>query len=396
MSKSSKNGNGMGNLRKRSDGRWELKKTITYANGDKKRMSFYGHSKAEVTRKYEAYLKDIAIMPSRHSNISVATYMRKYFLPAKKLSLKTSSFNRLVKTVEYQVIPAIGDVNVQQLTKYNILDMLQQLQDDGKSVSTQRKAYYAVRAMCNFAKGELIMQSPCDQIPVPSDDTGSDHPVVFLDDKEITVFKEELFRQYKNGRFCYGKNHWALMLELQTGLRPGEICGLLYEDINFDKDGQPESIHVRHTVVDVQDVNSDLVQKTKPVIQNSTKTKGSNRTVPLNDIAQKCILTLIEINQAEKAKDKLVTSKSGGVLSPKVLTKTYNRVIAATHGAIDPTKRGAHTLRRTFATQLFERDMDIKVVSHLLGHASIQTTLDIYIGLSKDKLKKELGKFDNI
>lgn len=396
MSKAKKNGNGMGYLRKRSDGRWELSKTITYANGDKKRKSFYGHSKAEATRKYEAYLKDIAIMPSRHSNISVATYMRKYFLPAKKLSLKQSSFNRLVKTVEYQVIPSIGNINVQQLTKYNILDMLQQLQDDGKSVSTQRKAYYAIRAMCNFAKGELIMRSPCDQIPVPSDDVGTDHQIIFLSGKEISIFKKELFRQYKNGRYRYGKNRWALMLELQTGLRPGEICGLLYEDINFDEDSQPESIHVCHTVVDVQDVNSDLVKKTKPVIQNSTKTKGSNRRVPLNGIAKKCVLNLIEINHAEKAKDKLVTSKSGGVLSPKVLTKTFNRVIAGTKGAINPKKRGAHTLRRTFATQLFERDIDIKVISQLLGHASVQTTLDIYVGLSKGKLKKELRKFDNI
>jgi integrase len=396
MRKTSKNGNGMGYLRKRSDGRWELSKTITYANGDKKRKSFYGHSKAEVYRKYEAYLKDIAIMPSRHSTITVTTYMRKYFLPAKKLSLKTSSFNRLVKTVEYQVIPIIGEVNVQQLTKYNILDMLQQLQDDGKSISTRRKAYYAVRAMCNFAKGELIMQSPCDMIPVPSDDTGTDHPVLFLDDKEIIVFKKELFGKYKNGTYCYGKNRWALMLELQTGLRPGEICGLLYGDINFDDKHEPESIHVRHTVIDVQDVDSDLVEKTKPVIQNSTKTKGSNRTVPLNDIARKCVLELIDANHAEKPRDKVVTSKSGGVLSPKVLTKTYNRVIAATNGAIDPKKRGAHTLRRTFATQLFERDMDIKVVSQLLGHASIQTTLDIYIGLSKNKLNKELQKLDNI
>ena len=96
------------------------------------------------------------------------------------------------------------------------------------------------------------------------------------------------------------------------------------------------------------------------------------------------------------ADDALITANDGGLLAPKNLTRTFNRVIKATKGKIPLFKTGAHTLRRTFATQLFERNMDVKMVSKLMGHTSIQTTLDIYVGLSKTKMDKELEKFDNI
>lgn len=47
-----------------------------------------------------------------------------------------------------------------------------------------------------------------------------------------------------------------------------------------------------------------------------------------------------------------------------------------------------HALRHTFATRWIEFGMDVKSLSEVLGHASVQITLDIYVH-SSDKLKRE-------
>lgn len=52
-----------------------------------------------------------------------------------------------------------------------------------------------------------------------------------------------------------------------------------------------------------------------------------------------------------------------------------------------------HILRHTFATRLCESGVNIKVIQDVLGHADIQTTMNIYIDVTKDLKKKEIAAF---
>lgn len=394
--KKERNPNGAGSMRKRADGRYELIQRITFSNGTKKKKSFYGRTKSEAIRKYNAFLKEVAVMPSSVTNITVAEYFDKYFLPMKKSNIKSDSFNRLCKTVEYQVKPYIGNIPMQQLTKYSVLSMLDALNEKNYSVSTRKKAYDAVNACCKFALGDLIMTNPCDKVPTPSKETGSKKQIIFFTKNEIAIFKTQLFKQYGCGTYIYGKNRWAISLEMQTGMRPGEICGLLLEDINFNKDHMPISIHVQHKALDPQDKIDDNTEKEPAQIVDSLKTDKSNRVIPLTKEAQNAVLALIDVNRPKKPKDMLVTNKYGGVLAPKDLTRIFNRIVAGTKGKIPAYKKGAHTLRRTFASQMYERGYDAKFTAELMGHTSVQMTLDFYTGLSKMKMDKELKRFDSI
>lgn len=393
----SRSAKGSGTMQRRSNGSYEYIMTIHYLNGVKKRKSFYGKSKAQAIRKYKEYMQNIAIMPSFNTDITVEKYLLQYFLPYKIQTLKSSSYKRLYKTIKYQVIPILGQIKMQKLTKYNIQDMQNELKLKGESISSQKKAYDAINGACKFALGELLMTNPCAQIRAPRKETGSAaHTIVFLDTNEIKIFKEELFRTYPNGIPLYGKNRWTLLLQLQTGLRPGEICGIQLKDIKFDDRQRPVFIHVQHIAIDPQDEISNFIAKSPAMIQNSVKTAHSNRHVPLNPEAQEAIYHLMKINHVKNSNDLLITNKFNKVLAPRYLTKTYNSVIDGTHGKIPPSKKGAHTLRRTFATQLFERKINIKTISYLLGHSSIVTTLDWYVGLSEKKKLSEIEKFDNI
>lgn len=52
-----------------------------------------------------------------------------------------------------------------------------------------------------------------------------------------------------------------------------------------------------------------------------------------------------------------------------------------------------HILRHTFATRLCESGVNIKVIQDVLGHADIETTMNIYIDVTKDLKKKEIAAF---
>jgi integrase/recombinase XerD len=52
-----------------------------------------------------------------------------------------------------------------------------------------------------------------------------------------------------------------------------------------------------------------------------------------------------------------------------------------------------HSMRRTFVTNLFEQGIDVKIVSKLVGHSNIQTTMNTYYTVRDDRLKDVTQNF---
>lgn len=73
----------------------------------------------------------------------------------------------------------------------------------------------------------------------------------------------------------------------------------------------------------------------------------------------------------------IVCGAKGTVIPPERLERTFYRILK--NAGLE--KTGVHSLRHTFASVLFAKGVDVKTVSKLLGHASIQITLNTYIHL---------------
>ena len=54
----------------------------------------------------------------------------------------------------------------------------------------------------------------------------------------------------------------------------------------------------------------------------------------------------------------------------------------------------AHQLRHTYASMLYMAGVDVVTAKELMGHADVQTTLEIYTHLSKSHKVKEISKLD--
>lgn len=206
--------------------------------------------------------------------------------------------------------------------------------------------------------------------------------------REIRVLTQE--QQKKFIEVCK-KDDGGLpfILMIATGIRRAEVLGLRWEDLN-EKDC---TIKVVQSVLRVKDFNGKD-GKTK-LIFDTPKTKNSIRTIP---IPEAVLIDLLDHRKKQKLEVKefetigleyqhhnlIFASKTGQPIEPRNLNRKFYKLI----DKAGIQNINLHGLRHSFATRLLEEKEPAKVVQELLGHKSIQITLDTYSHVS-DELKRE-------
>lgn len=195
----------------------------------------------------------------------------------------------------------------------------------------------------------------------------------------------------------YIKNHekWSrwytiFCVMINTGLRLGEITGLRWSDVDLQK----QSICVNHALIYYN--NED--QGSKYHICN-VKTEASLRVVPFDLTTKEAFLLEQEYQKNNNIKclveidgytDFVFLNRFGGVFGQSVLNRALKRIICeynekqiqGTEDVVLPYIT-CHQLRHTYANILCENKVNPKVIQQLMGHAGIETTLDIYTNLSE-------------
>ena len=184
----------------------------------------------------------------------------------------------------------------------------------------------------------------------------------------------------------------AALIMMLTGLRVGELLALEWSDIDFEN----RRLYVRQHAV--------KIAPNKFEVQPGTK-NGKNRyvTIPEN---------LIEFLEKSKlnAKSYLVFPKTDNTLNtPSSWKSAWNSYINTLNwknsgykgSKFDPKgypksiKINPHQLRHTYATLLYKSGTDLKTASKLLGHSTVQLTLDIYTHLDEEYKTLDISKFND-
>ena len=164
----------------------------------------------------------------------------------------------------------------------------------------------------------------------------------FKYDEELEKFKAEAFRTHSTGNRVY-QQAGAYILMLNTGLRAGELMGLLNSDIDLEN----KTITIRQAVklVDQRDGTKLIGGKVKKV--GKPKTTTSKRVVPLNSTAIEMVHDLRkEFYFGEDSP--LVCDSTGDYANPTNLRKRLYRI----EDAAGIETKGLHAFRHTFATKL--------------------------------------------
>ncbi|MYE41865.1 MAG: site-specific integrase [Chloroflexi bacterium] len=152
-------------------------------------------------------------------------------------------------------------------------------------------------------------------------------------------------------------------LALYTGLRRSEICGLYWDDLN----PEGNSLRVVRTMVSI---TGDPAHIGEPKSQRSRRVVafGPETTELLRDCGA------VAGEHGSLVRSQVCARKDGSIILPDVLTRTFNKILKS----CGITGVRFHDLRHTHATVLLTSGVPVHVVSARLGHASIQTTVDIY------------------
>ena len=381
MEKHSKRDNGSGTIYQRGNGTWVGRISVSQ-NGKPGFKYVSGKSEAEVKRKIRDFQSQNAIIPA--SRITVEDYLQKWMKIAKSETIRRSSYDRIENTIKFQIAPYIGMIQLQQLTSDDVQTMLNTLKNDGFSHSTVKKSYDCMKVAMRYASiKEDIRKDPMLLVKMPKKELFEQKEIRFFTEKELALIVEESSRLYSNGKpvYPYGQ---AFILVANTGLRLGEVIGLKKTD--FDE--ETNSIHVRRNLQSVKkrDSNGNAITG-KVIVPNATKTYSGDRIIGLNSNALDAIRSLISRSVDSEF---VVCDKYGKVVPPERLERSFYRVLA--NAGLE--KTGMHSLRHTFASRLFAKNVDIKTISKLLGHANVQITINTYIHLLRDTNHEAVAKLE--
>ncbi|WP_296874799.1 site-specific integrase [Thomasclavelia sp.] len=172
----------------------------------------------------------------------------------------------------------------------------------------------------------------------------------------------------------------AIYISLYTGMRIGEVCGLKWEDIDFKN----QTISVVRTVQRIKDEDSKNSKTSKMIFE--PKTQSSKRVIVMTDFLAEFLLAY-KAESNPKSSKTFIISNSLEIPEPRNVQRNFKKIC----GLLD-IKATFHILRHTFATNCVKYGMDVKILSELLGHSSITTTMNLYVHPTLDYKKEQINK----
>ena len=375
-------------------GKWKGKFEIGYdAKGNRKFKSCTGNSEREV----RLLLKDL--MQKHHAGIDVSSksikvgeYFDKWFYNNVIYDLRESTSQSYEMIIRRHIKPFLGDIAFANLSSDDIKEFYRFLYDNGKlngkgglSSKTVENIHLVISSCINYAlkKGELI-RNPLLTVKLKREGK-----------KEVEVFTRE--EQKKIINEC--PNHYygmAIKFDFYTGLRAGELLGLTWDCVNFEKN----TVRINKQVQRNKNFDKRADNRTILGFVYNTKTETSTRTIK---ILRPLMKELQEYKIRQTALKKrigkdyynynLVFPREDGYFTD---AGTFLDIFTRLQKKLEIPPRNVHAIRHTFATRMLERGVQPIVVSRLLGHASIKITHDIYGHVIQDFAEQELEKMEEI
>ena len=285
------------------------------------------------------------------------------WLAYKKCSIKISTYARYTRVVLKNIDPILGLIKCRELNEHDIILFVNSLSLKNMSSKSIQDIVVIVKAIIKYGNMMGVTHVILNLIPCPK--------VVVKKMEVLSLIQIQKLNQYLL-RHPSSKNI-GIILSLYGGMRLGEICALTWDDIDLENN----KIIVNKTM---QRIYIDEYN-TKVIISNP-KTESSSREIPICSFLKEQLLMM-------DYKDGFVLrGTKGKYVEPKVLQNHFKKIIKE----IGECEFSFHILRHTFATQCIQCDVDVKSLSEILGHSSVNITLNRYVHSSFHTKMKQIAK----
>ena len=384
----------------RPDGRY----LYAYTNESHKRIYVYADTLDEL-RKKERNIMMSTWSGIEHLGEKVTVNILYDKAMSLKFGLKDSTIASYRQTYDNHVRNDLGKRDIQGIKYSDIMTFYNHLLNDKKlGIKTVQHVHTQLLVAFKLAlRDGLIVRNPVEECYESiKKQSGKQERKI----RALTLREQKTFLEYMYGHPVWGRYHSIFQTMVGTGLRIGELAGLRWQDIDLEN----RLINVNHTLVFVKKVKGE---EKEHISVSTPKTAAGIRNVPIMLPVVESIKEEYLIARAKKFRsqkiggytDFVFTQQTGTVYTSMRLdgalckiVRSYNteETLIAEYEHRKPfllPHISNHMLRHTFCTRLCERDVNIKVIQTIMGHASIKITMDIYAEVSEEK---KLAEIDNM
>lgn len=356
---------GKGTVYLRKDGRWEGRISLGRGSDGKRRTrSFYGKTREEA--EYKLFLAQNHTENEYELTEMTVSELAAEWLYVMKNRLKESTAANYQMKLEKHILPAFGGGQCCVLTAKEIYTFIENKLKTGLSARYISDIIVLLKSIFRYASREYRIKNVLDGIILPKRKKA-----------EIAVFnkkQQSILEQYIAEN--QSLTTLGISLSLNMGLRIGELCALQWRDIDLEK----RTITVRKTIQRIQNFSGK--SKTKLVV-TEPKSANSMREIPIPN-------SLIDmLKKFKNNPDSFVLSGNCKPVEPRTMQYRFAKILK---NANLPSVH-FHSLRHLFATNCVALGFDIKTLSEILGHSSIEVTLSRYVHSSMERKRKCMELF---
>ena len=383
-------GNGEGSIRQRPDGTWEARYYV-----DGKQKSIYAKTRNDVKTRLGVILVDIerkkqmerlGIVPlesetKKPPEMTVGELLEEWWSGYIPKQVKPMTLSQYGTQIHYHLIPAFGELKLRELDAARIQRFMNGVTGrNGKLLSAKSVSnlLHVLHGALEYAVDmEYITKNPSSKVKPPK--RVKKHDIRPLERAERPLFREAI----KGDPY-----ERVFRVLLGTGMREGEILGLRWQDIDFE----------RGCITVSTQLQRDRSRGGQYYL--ATTKNGKERTF------YPAAYVMSELRK-QKAEQNAMRLKTGSLWENAwnlVFTEWNGRYIVANTmrnhffacaASIGRRDLRVHDLRHTFAVISLEQGVDYKTLSETLGHATVAFTLDIYCHVSEKMQRDASEKLDS-
>ncbi len=374
---SSRRGRGEGSIRKRADGRWEATITLPAVSGRRRRKSYFGKTKTEVTRKMQEGQRKVEQgLPLPSERETLATYMTSWLVDAAAPRLRPRTLASYQMIVKVHLIPELGTMKLAQLQPAAIRAYMNRKLAAGLAPRTVQYHHAVLRKALTDAEGDgLVSRNVARLVSSPKVERAEVRP---LTSEEARVLLDAIAEQRLAPLYACA---------IALGLRQGELLGLTWDALDLERG----TLTVRHTLQRYAEKDNAgaalLGPNGKPTYAyhlDAPKTDKSRRTLGLPVE----LVMLLRAHRSQQVAERLKAgpawqgeqwnlvfcTEAGKPMPGNHLTHSFQKLLAE----LGLPRQRFHDLRHAAATYMIAQGVDLRVIMEVLGHSQIHVTANTY------------------
>lgn len=291
-----------------------------------------------------------------------------------RLKIAYSTYRRYRGIAVHYILPAMGKLNLQRISKKEIAQFLNSLAVNNVKARTRNQALALLSVAFRGAiESGMINSNPTNGIRKAAEDKKQIKP---LTEEEVLTLLDK-----SSGSYMHARLHIAF-----AGLRQGEALGLRWRNIDLEKG----SVSIEEQVQKVEGMSTWVKLKSSMSVRVIYISSASVDALKKH----KAIIAEMRLKAGSNWQDQdLVFPNSfGGVLQQKVDHARWKKALAS----CGLETRRLHDARHTAGTLLFAKGEGIETIRRVLGHSSVNLTSRTYVHNAEEPMRRAAQTMDSI